>query len=89
MGKVLPRNVENAPKDLKERVRKIKAEEELASRLPALNCGLCGAPSCQAFANDVAHGHIEQHACVFLSDERIKHLRELYLQNKQDDTKPT
>ena len=81
-GRVRPRPVEQNVGNLKERVRRIKAEETVIQALPGLNCGLCGTPTCQTFAKDVAAGSARPNECVFLSDERLKQLRRTYLSGK-------
>lgn len=81
-GPIKPRLTEDRGCNLKERVRRVKLEEALAEGLPNLDCGLCGAPSCAAFARDVAHGGGDTSACVFLSDERLRELRESYLRDR-------
>lgn len=78
-GELRPRVAEKDPASLKERVRKVRTEESLLRLLPGLDCGLCGTPSCRAFARDVAGSHARREDCVFLSNERIEQLRELYL----------
>ncbi|MCC8122193.1 MAG: 4Fe-4S dicluster domain-containing protein [Oscillospiraceae bacterium] len=39
--------------------------QELEGRLPGLHCGSCGAPSCHAFAEDVALGRAREEDCIF------------------------
>ena len=41
----------------------VKVEEVLGT-LPGLDCGVCGAPSCRAFAEDVVNGEISVTECV-------------------------
>ena len=43
--------------------------EEIAEKLPDLDCGSCGAPTCRAFAEDIVRGE----SCA---DECIVHMRE-------------
>jgi len=38
---------------------------ELMERLPGLDCGTCGAPSCRALAEDVVRGLVSEEDCVF------------------------
>lgn len=38
--------------------------QSLRGRLPGLDCGACGAPTCRAFAEDVVRGQAEISACV-------------------------
>lgn len=82
-GRILPRATEESAGGLKERVKRMKAEETLIQALPGLNCGLCGDPTCETFAKDVAAGNALRDECIFFSDERLRQLRDAYL-NKQD-----
>ncbi len=34
--------------------------------LPMVDCGICGAPSCQALAQDIAQGEGSIQQCVFI-----------------------
>ncbi len=48
----------------------MKRIKELQSRLPGLDCGTCGAPSCRALAEDIVRGNATLNDCVFsLRDE--------------------
>lgn len=38
---------------------------ELLTRLPGLDCGTCGTPSCRALAEDVVRGTASENDCVF------------------------
>jgi len=80
-GRLAPRVTHRDVNDMKERVRRIKVEEMVGGKLPGLDCGLCGAPTCKAFARDVAAGHAEHSNCVLLSNKRVTQLRRTYLQH--------
>ena len=41
------------------------ATERLLKTLPGFDCGICGAPTCGAFARDVAEGFSDEGDCVF------------------------
>ena len=82
-GRVEPRITEKSMGGLKERVRRIKAEETFFSALPGLDCGLCGSPTCETFAKDVAEGSARHDDCVFFSDKRLEQLRKTYLGSKR------
>ncbi|MBQ2775504.1 MAG: 4Fe-4S binding protein [Clostridia bacterium] len=43
----------------------MKRIKEIQSRLPGLDCGTCGAPSCRALAEDIVRGNATLHDCVF------------------------
>ena len=80
---IMPRAAGKSAGGLKERVKRIKAEEALMKALPGLNCGLCGAPTCKTFAKDVAGGSARQDECVVFSDERLKELKNTHLRDKK------
>ncbi len=37
---------------------------EIESSLPGLDCGICGAPSCRALADDIVRGYAQESDCV-------------------------
>ena len=59
-------------------ITKMKRKEELISALPGLDCGLCGAPTCRDFADDVVREEAELTDCVFAADTVVKDLSALY-----------
>lgn len=77
-GVIAPRPISPEASDFRTRIRQMKVKEQMVGRLPGLDCGLCGTPGCQTFADDVAHGHAELEECVFLSDRRLRWLRRYY-----------
>lgn len=40
--------------------------ETITSRLPQLDCGSCGAPTCRALAEDIVRGNAQETDCIFL-----------------------
>ena len=49
--------------------------EELCKKLPGIDCGSCGAPTCRCFASDVVRGKADLSECiVFMREELKKHL---------------
>jgi Na+-translocating ferredoxin:NAD+ oxidoreductase RNF subunit RnfB len=63
---------------LEEKIEQMKVKDDLLELLPGLDCCLCGCPSCEVFANDVARGAVASEKCIFLSEERLTELRRLY-----------
>ena len=45
-------------------MQKLAVIENVLSTLPGLDCGGCGAPSCRAFAEDVAAKEVSKDECV-------------------------
>jgi iron only hydrogenase large subunit-like protein len=83
-GELKPRALEKVTGGLKQRVKRIQVEEALTRVLPGLDCGLCGAPSCETFAKDVAAELARREECVFLSLGRLKKLRKAYLRDRKE-----
>lgn len=52
-------------------MNKLMEMENVFSKLPQVDCGLCGAPSCRAFAEDLASGVIPADTkCPRLEEEK-------------------
>jgi len=81
-GHITPRNTQPESGNLKQRVQRMEKEEAVMRALPGLDCGLCGAPTCETLAKDVAEGSARQDECVFLSDQRLRQLRKTYLRSE-------
>ena len=45
-------------------LRKLKEVRSIHENLPGLDCGLCGAPTCRAFAEDVVNEEMSIDQCV-------------------------
>jgi iron only hydrogenase large subunit-like protein len=57
------------------RLEKFKAYaevEEIMERLPGLDCGSCGSPTCRCFAEDVVRGDISEDKCVVKMQEKME-----------------
>lgn len=50
--------------DLNVALKKMEEMGHILSELPGIDCGVCGAPTCRAFAEDVVRGTITESACV-------------------------
>lgn len=44
---------------------------EIIARLPGLDCGTCGAPTCRALAEDIVRGNATLHDCVFAMRDEL------------------
>ncbi len=60
--------------DMSVAMQKLEELEEIAARLPKLDCGSCGAPSCHALAEDIVRGFAVETDCVFKLRERVRRL---------------
>ena len=66
-----------------EAFRKRAAIQEIADRLPKLDCGSCGAPTCMAFAEDIVLGQASEEECIVKMRDKIQQL----LRGEKDDSK--
>ena len=73
---VEPRSMLAMDSDIAAAMRKIEAMEAVLVRLPGLDCGSCGSPSCKALAEDIVQGRANETDCVFRLRERVKTLAE-------------
>lgn len=55
--------------DFKGAVKKMIRINNLINQLPGKDCGLCGSPSCKAFAEDVVRGFAEVSECKIMDRE--------------------
>jgi len=51
---------------------KINQRKQLFSRLPNIDCGACGSPTCLSFAEDVVNRDAQEEDCIFLHNEMLK-----------------
>jgi hypothetical protein len=77
-GHIRPRPLKPLDANLARAIEKMKRKEGLVRTLPGFDCGVCGAPSCRAFADDVVREEAELTDCIFVSDSRVQELSQLY-----------
>lgn len=63
--------------DRKTAMRMMRDIEEITKKLPGLDCGSCGAPTCMAFAEDIVKGQTDPNECTVML-RRILHEHGLY-----------
>ena len=57
--------------NLKESIEKMSRVEELVKKFPGLDCGACGAPTCQALAEDIVRGVAKEKDCIYILKQKI------------------
>lgn len=60
-------NVSNA-------LERLQEADSITAKLPGLDCGSCGSPSCRTLAEDIVRGTAEDTDCIFVLRERIRRL---------------
>lgn len=61
-----PRSILSLDSDMMEAMKKMQKINRILKVLPGIDCGACGAPRCQALAEDVVQGKAKMTQCVFL-----------------------
>ena len=81
--------------DMEKAFTMMEEVERLVAKLPGLNCGSCGSPSCRALAEDIVRGFSTENACVFVLRDEVQHIADLLskisgigMGRKPADTKP-
>jgi len=65
-----PRSMMKLDENMEEAMRKMDKSGQMLNCLPLTDCGACGAPNCQAFANDIAQGEADIRQCIFIQKNR-------------------
>lgn len=71
---VVYRSIMNLDPDIHKAMEKMMELEKIYERLPKLDCGSCGSPSCHDLAEDIVRGFADETDCVFVLKERISAL---------------
>lgn len=66
MDAVEPRSMIKYDRDIKAAIRKMEAAGMLRRILPEIDCGACGAPSCDALAADIVRDDASLNNCIFM-----------------------
>lgn len=65
-GEVEPRQMVKYDRDIAVALTKMENAHELRRILPGIDCGACGAPSCEALAEDIVTHGKDINSCIFL-----------------------
>ena len=63
--------------DLSVAIKKMEEMDRIYKRLPGLDCGSCGSPSCRTLAEDIVQGDATELDCIFELRERVQELVEM------------
>ena len=73
-GEIKPIKAMQLDHDLQKALAMMDQIEEIRQRLPGLDCGSCGSPTCQALAEDIVGGFAHETDCVFVLKERVREM---------------
>ena len=60
--------------DFKAALAKMDKIEAICKKLPGLDCGSCGSPTCRALAEDIVAGYAREMDCMFLLKEQVREM---------------
>jgi iron only hydrogenase large subunit-like protein len=63
---IKPRSMMKLDEDMAKAMKKMERVQRIMCFLPDIDCGSCGAPSCQALAEDIVKGKAAISHCIFL-----------------------
>ena len=66
VGEIKPRSMLVLDDNIAVALEKMKKIDEYRARLPQTDCGICGAPTCDALARDIVCDNAELTDCVFI-----------------------
>jgi ferredoxin len=59
-------------RDIVSAIARMQERDRVAGRLPGIDCGACGAPTCTALAEDVVLGAAAETDCVFVEQDLLR-----------------
>ncbi len=65
LERIEPRSIIKLDDDFQTAMEKMEQIQDLLKKLPHVDCGTCGAPSCEALAQDIVQGKAELSRCIF------------------------
>ena len=66
----------NLGNTLTESFSRFNQVERICKKLPGLDCGSCGAPTCKALAEDIVRGEADEKDCIYYLRENLHKLTE-------------
>ncbi|MDR0729947.1 MAG: 4Fe-4S binding protein [Prevotellaceae bacterium] len=72
VGEIRPRSMVKYDLDITKALQKMEKARKLKRALPGVDCGACGAPSCEALAEDIVRGQASVEHCIFIQTRSEK-----------------
>ena len=69
VGEINPRSMLVLDENITLALEKMKRLNEYRAKLPQKDCGVCGAPTCDALAHDIVMGEAKLTDCIFLKNK--------------------
>src|SRR5690606_33653728 len=65
--------------DLTKAINKLNLLEEILTKLPGIDCGACGSPSCRSLAEDIVQNKAQLTDCIIILREQLEELAQRLL----------
>ncbi len=65
LERIEPRSIMKLDDDFQTAMEKMEQIQDLLEKLPHVDCGTCGSPSCEALAQDIVQGKADLSNCIF------------------------
>ncbi len=62
----------NVNLDIKKALEKRAERKRILATLPKINCGVCGSPTCETFAEDVTEGEVNINDCIVIANKNLE-----------------
>lgn len=67
-----PKAIMRLDDDIAKSMQKMEMIKEMLKYLPGIDCGVCGSPTCRAFAEDIVKGKSQKSICIVKTMESFK-----------------
>lgn len=82
---VVSRKQRNLDDDMLVAMEKLSKMDQIYDKLPKLDCGSCGAPTCRALAEDIVKGYAKESDCIVRFKERIAQMANEMLEVQSEE----
>ena len=79
-GKITPHPVAPLDRDIAVAIEKMQEKQDTYDKLPKIDCGVCGSPTCMSFAEDVVLGRSSLEDCIFVTIKKFEQLSSTLLE---------
>ncbi len=83
VGKIPASPVEPLDQDVSKAIQKMRRKQQIYDKLPKIDCGACGSPTCLTFAEDVVTGAADADDCMFTAMKNFESISRGLLQTLQ------
>ncbi len=71
---IKPKKMVSLDPNIEKAIQKMEKVEGIMNKLPGIDCGSCGAPTCRALAEDIVNGRAREVDCVFRLREKMNEI---------------